>query len=87
MRLMTALRNGAIDVVIATDAGPLFDSKVLPLWSERILVALPEGHQLATKKSIYWTTRRSNERSPRQVLMASPAGIWMRRKPSSRAPT
>jgi hypothetical protein len=48
MRLVTALRNGAIDVVI-------FESKVLPLWSERILVALPEGHQLATKKSIYWT--------------------------------
>jgi len=59
MRLVTALRNGAIDVVIATDAGPLFDSKVLPLWSERILVALPEGHQLATKKSIYWTDLRN----------------------------
>ena len=36
MRLVTALRNGAIDVVIATDAGPLFESKALPLWSERI---------------------------------------------------
>ena len=59
MRLVTALRNGAIDVVIATDAGPLFESKVLPLWSERILVALPEGHQLATKKSIYWTDLRN----------------------------
>ena len=59
MRLVTALRNGAIDVVIATDAGPLFESKVLPLWSERILVALPEGHQLATKQSIYWTDLRN----------------------------
>ena len=49
MRLVTALRNGAIDIVIATDSGPLFDSKALPLWSERVLVALPEGHQLATK--------------------------------------
>jgi DNA-binding transcriptional LysR family regulator len=59
MRLVTALRNGAIDVVIATDAGPLFESKVLPLWSERILVALPEGHQLAAKKSTYWTDLRN----------------------------
>jgi hypothetical protein len=31
MRLVTALRNGAIDIVIATDAGPLLDSKALPL--------------------------------------------------------
>ena len=58
MRLVTALRNGAIDLVIAADAGPLFDSKVLPLWSERILVALPEGHPLASKKAIYWTDLR-----------------------------
>ena len=59
MRIVAALRNGAIDIVIATDAGPLFESKALPLWSERILVALPEGHQLATKKSIYWTDLRN----------------------------
>ena len=59
MRLVTALRHGAIDVVITTDGGPLFDSKVLPLWSERILVVLPEGHPLATQKSIYWTDLRN----------------------------
>ncbi|WP_156439463.1 LysR substrate-binding domain-containing protein [Bradyrhizobium valentinum] len=52
--------RSAIDVVIATDAGPLFNSKALPLWSERILVALPEDHQLATKKSIYWTDLRND---------------------------
>ena len=44
MRLVTALRNGAIDVVVATDGGHVFDSNALPLWSERILLALPEGH-------------------------------------------
>jgi DNA-binding transcriptional LysR family regulator len=59
MRLVTALRNGAIDIVIATESGPVFDSKVLPLWSERILVALPEGHPLAAKKAVYWTDLRS----------------------------
>jgi DNA-binding transcriptional LysR family regulator len=31
----------------------------LPLWSERVLVALPEGHQLAGKKAIYWTDLRN----------------------------
>jgi DNA-binding transcriptional LysR family regulator len=55
MRLVTALRNGAIDIVIATGAGPVFDSKALPLWSERILIALPEDHPLTARKSIYWT--------------------------------
>jgi DNA-binding transcriptional LysR family regulator len=59
MRLISALRNGAIDIVIATDGGPEFDDKVLPLWSERILVALPEGHHLAAKKAVYWTDLRS----------------------------
>ncbi|HWL74661.1 MAG TPA: LysR family substrate-binding domain-containing protein [Burkholderiaceae bacterium] len=59
MRLVTALRNGAIDVVIATDGGHVFDSNALPLWSERVLVALPEGHQLAGKKAIYWTDLRN----------------------------
>jgi hypothetical protein len=40
-------------------AGNLRATLVLPLWSERILVALPEGHQLAAKKSIYWTDLRN----------------------------
>ena len=59
MRLVSALRNGAIDVVIATDGGSVFDSTVMPLWSERILVALPEGHLLAARKAIYWTDLRN----------------------------
>ena len=35
MRLVTGLRNGALDIVIATGGSPLFDSRALPLWSER----------------------------------------------------
>jgi DNA-binding transcriptional LysR family regulator len=54
-RLTTSLRNGAIDVAIVTGETPLFDSKIMSLWSERILVALPEGHQLAEGESVYWT--------------------------------
>lgn len=58
-RLVTALRNGALDIVIATGGSPLFDSRVLPLWSERILIALPEGHSLASRDTIYWTDLRA----------------------------
>jgi DNA-binding transcriptional LysR family regulator len=55
MRLTTALRNGAIDVAIVTGDTPLLDSKITSLWSERVVVALPEGHRLADGETIYWT--------------------------------
>jgi DNA-binding transcriptional LysR family regulator len=42
-RLVTALRNGALDVVIVTGDAPLLEARTMPLWSERILIALPEG--------------------------------------------
>ena len=54
-RLTTALRNGAIDVAIVTGETPLLDSKIMSLWSERIVVALPEGHRLADGEIVYWT--------------------------------
>jgi DNA-binding transcriptional LysR family regulator len=54
-RLTTALRNGAIDIAIVTGETPLFESKTLSLWSERIMLALPEGHQLADGETVYWT--------------------------------
>ncbi len=58
-RLVTALRNGTLDFVIATGGAPILGSKVLPLWSECILIALPEGHPLAAKGTVYWTDLQS----------------------------
>jgi DNA-binding transcriptional LysR family regulator len=70
-RLVTALRNGALDIaVIRGDAAPEEnDTNALALWSERMLVALPESHSLADRKAIYWTDLRSetvllSERDP-----------------------
>jgi DNA-binding transcriptional LysR family regulator len=57
-RLMTALRNGALDIAIVTGEAPHGDSDILPLWSERTLVALPERHPLADRETIYWTDLR-----------------------------
>ena len=54
-RLVTALRNGVIDVAIVTGEEPLLDNRSMLLWSERILVAFPEGHRLAACEAIYWT--------------------------------
>lgn len=58
-RLMNALRNGTLDVVVCPGQMPLFDSKGLPLWSERILISLPEDHPLASREIIYWTDFRN----------------------------
>jgi DNA-binding transcriptional LysR family regulator len=58
IRLTTALRNGASDIAIVPGETPLLDSKAMPLWSERIVAALPEGDRLAANEIIYWTDLR-----------------------------
>jgi DNA-binding transcriptional LysR family regulator len=71
--LVTTLRNGAVDIAIVTGESPLLDCNAMSLWSERIYVALPEGHRLATGDTIYWTDLRSetvlfNQRDPGRDL-------------------
>ena len=58
-RLTTALRNGTLDILVVTGATPLLESQTLPLWSERILVALPEDHPLTTRDVVLWTDLRN----------------------------
>jgi DNA-binding transcriptional LysR family regulator len=58
VRLVTALRNGALDIAIVTSELPLLENQGMPLWSERILLALLEGHPLAGKDVVYWTDLR-----------------------------
>jgi DNA-binding transcriptional LysR family regulator len=58
-RLVSALRNGALDIAIITGDAPLQDNKALSLWSERTLVALPEGHSLAGQETVHWTDLRN----------------------------
>jgi DNA-binding transcriptional LysR family regulator len=53
--LMSALRSGALDAAIVTGDPVRGDSGSLPIWSERILLALPEGHPLGGRETIYWT--------------------------------
>jgi DNA-binding transcriptional LysR family regulator len=58
-RLAMALRNGTADVLIVTGDGPLPNNNVRLLWSERILVSLPEDHVLAAGTVVYWTDLRN----------------------------
>ena len=54
-RLGTALRNGAIDIAIVTGETHLQHTKSMSLWSERLLILLPDGHRLAANEIVHWT--------------------------------
>jgi DNA-binding transcriptional LysR family regulator len=54
-RLLAGLKNGTIDVAIVTGDPAPNGSPAMPLWSERVIVALPEKHPLAAHDVVYWT--------------------------------
>ncbi|SFO92612.1 DNA-binding transcriptional regulator, LysR family [Bradyrhizobium sp. Ghvi] len=60
-RLMTALRNGTVDVVVSPGRQQSKDTRSLLLWSERILISLPQNHCLASREIIYWTDLRNEK--------------------------
>jgi DNA-binding transcriptional LysR family regulator len=60
-RLITALRNGVVDIAIVPGATALPDTKSMGLWSERMLVAIPEGHPFANRESLHWVDLRGEK--------------------------
>jgi len=56
--LVTALCSGTLDIAIVTGHVPQLGNQGMPLWSERILLALLERHPLAGKDVVYWTDLR-----------------------------
>ncbi|UGY16266.1 LysR family transcriptional regulator [Bradyrhizobium septentrionale] len=56
--LMNELRSGALDVLVVTGEARSSGNTSVKLWSERILVSLPEHHPLAARDVIYWTDLR-----------------------------
>lgn len=57
-QLSITLQSGALDVVITTGQLKLDEYRSLMLWSERVLIALPEDHPLALREAVYWTDLR-----------------------------
>lgn len=53
-RLFDDLAIGALDVAIVTGDPTVAESEALALWSERILVALPADHSLASQEVVSW---------------------------------
>lgn len=54
-RLLDGLRTGDIDIVIVVGEARDHAGVSMPLWSERIIAALPAGHRLTSNDIIYWT--------------------------------
>jgi DNA-binding transcriptional LysR family regulator len=53
-RLIGALGRGAVDVAIMTRSQETWDDRSLSLWTERVIVALPERHPLAQHEAVSW---------------------------------
>ena len=49
-RLIGALGRSAVDVAIMTNTQEAWDDRSLSLWTERVIVALPERHPLAESR-------------------------------------
>lgn len=53
-RLLTDLNNGDMDVAIVAGEAHGYEDGCLQLWSERIIVALPQDHPLAAHETVRW---------------------------------
>jgi DNA-binding transcriptional LysR family regulator len=52
--LMCALASNTIDVAIMTSDSPNGDGRCLPLWSERVIAAIPDSHPLSGLSAVDW---------------------------------
>jgi DNA-binding transcriptional LysR family regulator len=54
-RLLFGLTSQVIDVAIMTKCRQAWDGRVLPLWSERVILAVPEHHHFGGSESVRWS--------------------------------
>src|SRR5690606_32516584 len=52
--LLAGIENGLLDIAIMTGETPYRGLMSRPFWSERMLVAMPEGHALIARERIHW---------------------------------
>ena len=63
---ITAVRRRRLDVAFIADTTDTEGCETLPLWTERIVVVLPENHPLREKKQIEWSDLRGQDLIARQ---------------------
>lgn len=56
--LISDLASSAIDVAFVAEANPRWEDKSLSVWSERVIVALPQDHPLSGRDVIHWCELR-----------------------------
>ena len=52
--LLAGIESGLLDIAIMIGERPYRGIRSRPLWSERHLVVMPEGHPLASRERIHW---------------------------------
>lgn len=52
--LISDLLCSALDVAFVAEGNARWNGKALSVWSERVVIALPEGHQLSARQAIHW---------------------------------
>lgn len=52
--LFSDLANSTIDIAFVAAENAKWEGKSLPVWSERIVVALPEDHPLCARDAVQW---------------------------------
>jgi DNA-binding transcriptional LysR family regulator len=53
--LISDLANSALDVAFVAGSAHRWDNKSLSVWSERVVVALPEDHPLSSREVVHWS--------------------------------
>lgn len=56
--LISDLASSAIDIAFVAEGNSRWDDKSLPVWSERVIVALPDDHRLYDHDVIHWDDLR-----------------------------
>lgn len=52
--LISDLVSSAIDIAFIAEETPRWDGRLLPVWTERVVIALPEDHPLSALDPIQW---------------------------------
>ncbi len=71
--LIERLNAGAIDVAIVADHFRNGLHDVIPLWCEKVLVAMPAAHRLAAKPDLLWEDLRQE-----QIFVGRDSGLELR---------
>lgn len=58
-QLISDLISSAIDVAFLAEPNPSWSDKSLLVWSERVVVALPENHPLTARNVVHWGELRN----------------------------